>query len=178
MVSLFTPRVSWFSLALGTIAMAALPTGRGEAALITFTRLADFETAASLRNTNLETFESYPVGGNVSNVPGLTFGAIPNGNLLQVTDGTPTFGALGLKAFGTKYLGSDAGELISLGAGQSFTISFKSNMSAIGFFFIKETKAAEVKEKKQKTSVADLFVWEPLTNSISQKQKIIAIYAE
>jgi len=115
-----------------------------EAELIVYRRFADFTTATSGRTSNVVNFDSTSLSTEVANTTfqGLRFGANPNASKLWVTDGTPTF-AGGLKTFsGTRFLGSDAGELITLSTNQSFTIGFQANVSAVGFYFVSNSQLA------------------------------------
>ncbi len=111
--------------------------------LIVYRNFNQFATAISGRATRTVDFDSTPLGTTLTNstYQGLVFGANPNlqGNL-RITDGTPTITG-GLKAFsGSNFLGSDAGELITLGTNQSFSFSFQANTSAVGFYFLSESQ--------------------------------------
>lgn len=122
---------------------AVLLPSRVDAALIVYRNAALFAAATAGRTTNVVNFDSTAVGSVLtsSNYQGIVFGANPNivGNLI-VTDGSLAI-SNGLKAFsGTRFLGSDAGELITLGTNQSFSFSFQSNVSAVGMYIISESQ--------------------------------------
>ena len=144
-------RVSWFSfkpyalLAVVGGLFSCIPPGRVEADLVTYRNAALFAAATAGRTTNVVNFDSTALGTVLtsSTYQGIIFGANPNivGNLI-VTDGSPAI-SNGLKAFsGTKFLGSDAGELITLGTNQSFAFTFQSPVSAIGLYVIAESQLA------------------------------------
>ncbi len=148
---LISPQVSWFPvyplscLSVFSIVMALVPLGRVEADLMIYRNAGLFANATSGRTTNVVNFDSTPVGTSLtnSNYQGMVFGANPNvqGNLI-ITTGAPAI-AGGLKAFsGTNFLGSDAGELITLGTNQSFSFAFQSPVSAVGLYFISESSLA------------------------------------
>ncbi len=148
---LISPRVSWFPVYLPSflsvfgIVLAFVPPGRVEADLMIFRNAGLFSAAVAGRTTNVVNFEAGPVGPPLTNstYQGILFGANPNiqGNLI-ITTGAPAITG-GLKAFsGTNFLGSDAGELITLGTNQSFSFAFQSPVSAVGLYFVSESSLA------------------------------------
>ncbi len=146
-----TSRVSWFPvrllsyLAVVGIVLAFVPPSRLEADLMVYRNAGLFAAATLGRTTNVVNFDSTPAGTSLTNslYQGMVFGANPNiqGNLI-ITTGAPAITG-GLKAFsGTNFLGSDAGELITLGTNQSFSFAFQSPVSAVGLYFVSESSLA------------------------------------
>ena len=128
--------------------MCFIPLGHVEAALIAYRNAAQFVTATAGRTTNLVNFDTTAVGTILGRpvVPTpnppfqqIVFGSTSSigGNLI-VTDGKPAI-AQGLKTFsGLNFLGSSAGELITLAANQSFTFTFQNPVSAVGLYIISD----------------------------------------
>lgn len=133
-------RVSF--LAILAVLSGIVPFGSLKAELIVYRNSAAFTAAIAGRNTNLVNFDATALGTEVANATfqGLTFGSNPNTSKLWITDGTPAFGG-GLRTFSpSRFLGSDAGELITLATGQSFSFGFQANVSAVGFYFISDSQ--------------------------------------
>ncbi len=140
---LWLTRIAFFGFFMGFI-----PLGHIEAALIAYRNAAQFTSATVGRTTNLVNFDSTAVGTILGRptVPTpnppfqqIIFGSTTSigGNLI-VTDGKPAIAA-GLKTFsGLNFLGSSAGELITLAANQSFTFTFQTPVSAVGLYIISD----------------------------------------
>ena len=143
--SLWFPSSSFLPTALIAFAFPIVTLGAARADLIVYRNFDQFANAISTsgRTTNTVNFDSTPLGTTLTNstFQGLVFGANMNvtGNL-RVTDGAPTITG-GLRAFsGSNFLGSDSGELISVGSNQSFSFSFQPNVSGVGFYFLSESQ--------------------------------------
>lgn len=140
--SIWLTRIVFFGFCAGVF-----PVGQAEAALIGYRNKLLFDGATT--TTNLVNFDSSAVGTVVGrpvppNPPNpafqqIVFGSTTSigGNLI-VTDGKPAIAA-GLKAFsGLNFLGSSAGELMTLSANQSFTFTFQTPVSAVGLYIISD----------------------------------------
>ena len=143
------PRLRLTRIAFLVFFMGFIPLGHIEAALIAYRNAGQFAAATVGRTTNLVNFDAPTAVGTILGRPvvptpnppfqQIVFGSTSSigGNLI-VTDGKPAI-ALGLKTFsGLNFLGSSAGELITLAANQSFTFTFQTPVSAVGLYIISD----------------------------------------
>ena len=144
-------RASWrwfcFGLIGGFICLITLSVwiDRASAELITYQNAAAFNAAIAGRSSSIVDFDSPQIVNPITTLQGLQFGTLPGNVNFIVTDGAPLLGNRLSTVSGTKFLGSDAGELINL-SNKTFTITSQSNISALGLYFISESNNLSVDE--------------------------------
>jgi len=144
-----SPRLWLTRIAFLVLFVGVFPFGQAEAGFTFYRNAALFAADTVGRATNLVNFDSTalgtvvarPVPPNPTNPPfqQILFGSTTNigGNLI-VTDGKPAIAA-GLKTFSAlNFLGSSAGELMTLAANQSFMFTFQTPVSAVGLYIISD----------------------------------------